>query len=67
MVILWQAESGEIVHRISVDFEDEKVFVGGWSPDGKQFATRGIGTEKVYDTNTGRQSLGPLCTWSKGF
>ena len=57
MVILLQAESGDVLHRITADFEDEKVIVGGWSPDGKQFATRGMGGAKVYEAATGRQLL----------
>jgi WD40 repeat protein len=56
-VIVWQVENGQAVHTIQAGFEDERVFVGNWSPSGDRFTIHGLGGTKVYDVVTGNQLL----------
>ena len=52
--IVYQADTGQILHKIPGGFETDLVF-GSWSPSGDRFVTRGVGGAKIYQAATGRQ------------
>jgi len=53
LVTIWQVDTGEALHTLPGEFEDQRVSIAGWSPSGDRFATRGLGGVKVYDTASG--------------
>jgi WD40 repeat protein len=56
-VALWRVETGEMLYSIPGEFEDQNIYVTSWSPSGEQYATRGLGGVKVYDSMTGDLDL----------
>ncbi|MCJ7661937.1 MAG: PQQ-binding-like beta-propeller repeat protein, partial [Anaerolineales bacterium] len=56
-VIVYQVDTGKALYTIPGDFEDSRVVLGGWSPSGDRFVTRGLGGAKVYEAATGQLLL----------